>query len=229
MSVTREEVVATLALCQPSDLRAILEAARVSPRRAETARDLGGRIADAIWWNYSTPAGYLAGKTELTQIVAHVAKRLRINDAVTSTDAWEALDQMTLALAAQHGPTRADELDETTQRRLSGSWMGAVGLAGSAGTSAGAGIASHYFLEFAKTPVGRLLPFVPTLGPIFKGVKTGAGVVSIVSWPLALGLGVASINSSLGANYRRLVPLLLGIGALGPSRVEDAEVIDQAV
>jgi hypothetical protein len=36
---------------------------------------------------------------------------------------------------------------------------------------------------------------------------------------------VLSLNSALGTNYHRLVPLVLGVGALGPEPVQDAEVV----
>ena len=41
---------------------------------------LATRIADAIWWNWSTPLGYAADRATLEDIVAHVARKLRAGD-----------------------------------------------------------------------------------------------------------------------------------------------------
>jgi len=215
MQVTKQDVVNTLSVHEPADLIAILEVARVPQRDAETPRELAERITDALWWNYCTPMGYLADRTHLDDIVKHVTRRLRIQDRVLASDPWDRLSEMTAALAldVREGFVGFDDLQSGAQARLQGSWMPTLGFAGGAGSSAGAGAASRLVLKFAKTPVGRLIPFIPTIGPVFSGITTGAGVVSIVAWPLTVALGVLALNQSLGhqlsthgapaAGYRR--------------------------
>jgi hypothetical protein len=76
-----------------------------------------------------------------------------------------------------------------------------------------------------KTPIGRLLPLIPYVGPWVGVVKAGASAVHLVTGPLGVAMLVLSVNSSLGTNYARLVPLVLGVGALGPKPVDDAVVV----
>ena len=50
--------------------------------------------------------------------------------------------------------------------------------------------------------------------------------VHAVSGPLGIALAVLTFNQALGANYRKLVPLVLGVGALRPPPINEAEVIE---
>lgn len=229
MGTTREALEATLAVQDPEALRLILHASEVDPRDAETGADLAKRIAEAIWWNYGTPLGYLTERGTLEEIVRHVARRLKVDDRVDpDVPVWEQIRALTSALVAElpeHGIT-LETLDASTRQRLSPSWIPSVGLGtgavGSFGTRWGAG----KVLALLKTPIGRLLPLLPGVGPWVGMIRTGIGAVHLVTGPLGVALTVMSVNSALGANYQRLVPLLLGVGALGPKPVEEAEVVE---
>lgn len=63
-----------------------------------------------------------------------------------------------------------------------------------------------------------LLPLIPALAPYWRAIRGVAAVTAALGTPLSIGLGVLSINHALGSNYRRLVPLLLGAGALRAAR-----------
>lgn len=230
MAVRRPDVVAALAVHDPAVLRAILEAAHVSPRSADTPPELAARIADALWWNYCTPAGYLAERATLDDIVDHVSRRLKLE--LVASGAWARVRELTVEIARQtasqidvsdpSGGVAYSSLDERVQQRLEPSWMPvALGATGGAG-SLTAGMVGRVVVRIGATPIGRLLPFVPYVGPVWKGVRTVGGVAAFVGTPLAIGLSAVALNESLGANYRKLVPLLLGVGALGPTAVEEA-------
>jgi hypothetical protein len=232
MPTGRKDVVAALAVHEPQVLRAIAEAADVRLRGAESSRELAERICDAIWWCYSTPAGYLTERASLEDIVDHVAALLKI-ELTSSGDAWTRLREMTVELhrlnAARidvsdpaHGVSY-DDLDDHVRSRLEPGWYGVAAAASGGAASLGAGIAGTWVVRLARTPIGRLIPLIPTIGPIFRGATAVAGVVSWVGTPLAIGLSVVALNESLGANYKKLVPLLLGVGALGPTAVSDAD------
>ena len=95
-----------------------------------------------------------------------------------------------------------------------------------AASSLAAGWTANRILDLFKGPLGRLLPLLPVVGPWMGTIRWGAGAVSIVSGPLGIALSVASLNTALGSNYNKLLPLLLGVGALGPEPVNDAKVLD---
>ncbi|MEZ4235212.1 MAG: hypothetical protein R3F59_03420 [Myxococcota bacterium] len=83
-------------------------------------------------------------------------------------------------------------------------------------------------LALLKTPIGRLLPLLPVVGPWVGVVRTGISGLHFVAGPLGIAMTVLSMNSALGSNYQRLVPLVLGVGALGPQGVSDAQVVTAA-
>lgn len=229
MATSREALERTLAVHDAAALRLILEASDVSPREAESPTDLAKRIADAIWWNYSTPIGYLAERATFEDVVRHLARRLGVDDRVDpDIDVWQQVAALTRALVAELpvDGISIETLDESTRARLSPSWLGAVGwgsgATGSFATRWGAG----HIVALLKTPIGRLLPLIPYVGPWVGVVKAGASAVHVVSGPLGVAMMVLSVNSSLGTNYARLVPLVLGVGALGPKPIDDAVVVE---
>jgi hypothetical protein len=224
MSVSKTQVEATLAVVDEAALSAIMEAAGINSRGAQSRAELASRITDALWWNYSTPVGYLADRTTLDDIVGHVAKRLKVSNQVGGTDAWAQLRSLTQALSIEVAGqgVRAEDLDQSSQNRLSNSWWSTAAYGSSATGSFGARFAAVRVLRFAKGPIGKWIPLFPPLRPYFAAIVKGAGAVSLVAGPLGVALSVLAINDALGANYRRLVPLLLGIGALGPSPVGEA-------
>lgn len=229
MATTREQLEAALSVHDPDALRLILMAAEVDPRGASTSAALAARLTDAIWWNYCTPLGYLVEKATLEDVVQHVARKLQVSDRVPdSAPVWAQLEAMTSALVPQahgHG-IAASDLDESTQARLRPEWLAALGWGSGAVSAFGARWSSAQLLKLLRSPLGRLLPLLPLIGPWITTIRWGAGAVHLVSGPLGIALSVVSFNASLGSNYRRLVPLLLGIGALGPDPVDDAEVVE---
>ena len=228
MATSREALERTLAVHDAAALRLILEASDVSPRDAESPTDLAKRIADAIWWNYSTPIGYLAERATFEDVVRHLARRLGVDDRVDpDLDVWQQVAALTRAMVAELpvDGISIETLDESTRQRLSPSWLGAVGWGGGATGSFAARWTTGHLVALLKTPIGRLLPLIPYVGPWVGVVKAGASAVHLVSGPLGVAMMVLSVNSSLGANYARLVPLVLGVGALGPKPVEEAVVV----
>jgi hypothetical protein len=233
MSVTRADVVAALSVHDPAVLRAILDAAEIADRGATTADELAARIADALWWNYATPFGYVSGRVTLDSIVDYVARRLKV-EVNGPADAWRRLREMTVSLAnstASHidtvdprGVAWAD-VDDKLKMRLGDSWVPTVLASSGGAASLTAGIAGKIVVRLGATPIGRLLPLLPTVGPIWTGVRKVSGVAAAVGSPLAVGLAVVALDQSLGANHKRLIPLLLGVGALGPSTVSEADVV----
>ena len=219
MPTTRTDVIARLSVADPQELQAILSAARVPTRGAETSQALARRIADALWWNYATPLGYALDRTSLEDVVHYLARRVGVHGL--EGEAFEMLQELTAALAVA-GPVSWSDLDETTRKRVFPPWMPSAVLGAGATTSAGARYVSRAVLGLTGGWVGRLLPLLPTVGPVFKMIRTSAGVVSVVSGPLAVALGVLSVNQALGANDRRLLPLALGVGALSPPVMTDA-------
>lgn len=228
MPTVRADIVAALSLHDPAELRTILEAAQVDAKGAQTARELAERIAEALWWHATTPLGYVADRTFFEDIVQRVARRLGMAQQLdASTDGWVQLRQLTAAMfdSVPLGGVRFDDLDAQTRWRLSPSWTPTVGLGVGSGGSATTAFASGRLLQFLKGPFGRLIPLIPPLAPTYRVVVGALGTVRLVAWPLALALAVLSANSALGANDRKLVPLLLGVGALAPHPVEDAEEV----
>lgn len=226
MPVTKTDVVDSLATCQESALFAVLDAAGLPPASGESPRKLAERIADAIWWNYSTPLGYVGRSSDLEEIVAHVGKKLKVQGVLGTGDAWDQLAKLTEALGLRLGPVSMAELTDGERKALRKSMLGPATLAAGGGTSFAAGVAGRGILKLAATPIGKLLPYIPNVGPVFRSITKGAGVAATVGNPLAIALGVLATNSALGANYQRLVPLLLGTGALGQGPVAEAEVVE---
>lgn len=230
MTTTRAQLQASLSFHDPAALQAILDAAGVRARGATTADALAERIVDAMWWCYATPLGYATDRASFDDIVRHVARKLRVDDRVDAgSDAWEASHQLTHALLQRLPPggVRVQDLDADTQRRLGASWLPAALLGTGATGSFGARFASGKVLGWLKTPVGRILPLLPAVGPYVGGFKGVVSGVHLVSGPLGIALSVLTLNQALGANYRKLVPLVLGVGALRPQSVDDAEVVEE--
>lgn len=226
MAVQHEDVVEALSLHTPQALRGVLEAAGVSPRSATTSRELATRIADALWWHSSTPIGYVTGALTLDAVVDHVAKKARIDGALGTGDAWERTARLTVMMVGEsHGPVGWSDLHESRQARWTGrKWLPPIlGLSGA--TSLGTGWAAKRFLAIGAGPIGRLLPYIPWVGPWFLSIRKGAGVAAALGGPAGVLLSILAANQAFGTNYQKLVPLLLGVGALGPAvMVEAAEV-----
>lgn len=232
MTVTRADVEASLAIHDAEGLQMILAAAGVSARGAETPRDLAARIADALWWTWCTPIGYVADRTSLEHIVVGVARKLRSDsDLDPEADAWTQLRTLTASLLGdvQAAGVTLEDLDPATRARVWPDWLATMGLAAGSSTSLGAAWAGKGVLAFLNSPIGRLLPLIPPLTPWLPPIRAGAGAAAMVGGPLGIALGALTLNQALGANYHKLVPLLLGVGALGPSAVAEADEVKAEV
>lgn len=226
MTLSRHDIERVLATHPAAALCAILEAAELDASPDASPQELGERIAEALWWNYTTPLGYLTREVSLEEIVRHVARRLKVEGALRSDDPWEQIRELTEALGISLGPATLEDLTEAERRRLGRSLRAPAALAAGGGGSFVAGAAGRGVLRFAAGPIGRLLPYVPRVGPAFRVITRGAGVAAALGTPLAIAMGVLATNQALGTNYRRLLPLLLGLGALGPGDVEDAVIVE---
>jgi hypothetical protein len=229
---TRDQLQATLSVHDPEALRLILVASGVDPRDARDPSDLAARIADAIWWNYCTPLGYVVERSSFEDVVRHLARKLGVGDRVDpDVPVWDQVQALTRALLTEipvDGVSVAS-LDETTRSRMSPSWFAPIGWGGGATGSFATRWGSGKVLALLKTPIGRLLPLLPVVGPWVGAVRTGIGAVHMVTGPLGLAMTVLSVNSALSTNYQRLVPLVLGVGALRPAPVNDAEVVAEPI
>lgn len=225
MPVTRQDVVDALAAHPAEALGALLEHARLDPgHEDEPARALAERVAAALWWEYGTPLGYLAGRTTFDAIVDQVARRLKIDGALPAGDAWARLDAMTRLVVREHGPVSLDDLDAPIRARLTPHWKRTAAFATGASGSAGAWVVGRGISAVAATRIGALLPYLPRVGPWVRRAYTGGAVAATVGGPAAIALAVLAANQAMGTDYHRLVPLLLGVGALGPGAVAAHEV-----
>lgn len=228
MPTRRDDLERALATQDPEALRLILDAAGVSARGETDAKGLAARIVDAVWWNHSTPIGYVAERASFEDIVAHLARKLGVADRVDpDQDVWDQVAALTAALVREipaHGITLED-LDDGTRGRLRPAWLPPLGLGAGAASSFATRWGAGKVLDVLRTPIGRLLPLLPVVGPWVGTVRTGLSAVHLVSGPLGVALAVLSLNSALGANYARLVPLVLGIGALRPRAVDEADEV----
>lgn len=221
--VSRADLAASLATHDPAALRSVLHGAGLGHEPDDSARQLADRIADAIWWSYNTPLGYAAGFGTLEGIVADVARKLRIY-VPGDLDGWGMIRELSAGLLADMNRrgVRVDELPPEARARLGRRWAASATMGAGAAGSAGAGWAAAKVAGWLSSPIFRWAPYIPRVGPVVGAVRTGAVVVSALSAPVALALAALSVNSALGANYYQLVPLLLGVGALGPAPVAEA-------
>jgi hypothetical protein len=224
VATNRQQLAATLAVHDREALKLVLRASDVDARGADTARELADRLADAVWWNYNTPLGYVADRTSFEDIVRHLARKLGVADRLDpDRDEWGQLQALTWALVESipaDGIT-VEALGDGARARLHGSWAAPVGFGASASGSFGSRWVSGRVLALLRSPIGRLLPHVPVVGPWVNAVRMSVGAVYAVSGPVGIALTILSVNSALSTNYRRLVPLVLGIGALGPQPLAD--------
>jgi hypothetical protein len=227
VGVTKAELERVLSFQDADALRAILEASGVTIRGGTTAPELAHRVADALWWNYCTPLGYVVERTTLEDMVAHVGRRLGATEALATGDVWEQLRNLTRALVRdlEGRAVELEDIDQKARSRIWPAWKRPLAFGTTAGGSFAARWGATQALGFLNGPIGRWLPYLPPLAPYVGGVKTGFTVVRALSGPLGVAFAVLAVNDSLGTNYQRLLPLLLGVGALGPQPGVEAEEV----
>jgi hypothetical protein len=216
-TISRDAFIQDLSSIAPEALRALLEVTEHGAAEAETAGQLAERVATCLWWSWSTPLGYVARSAPLDEIVDDVARQLGREDLYG--DAWERLDALQSQVLERVAPAALEDLPDDVRRKLNGpkrapSFLGGAG----AGSAWGAGRVGAWVVRLGAGPIGRLLPLIPALAPYWRALRATAAVAAAVGTPLAVGLGVASVNHAMGTNYQRVVPLLLGIGALRAAR-----------
>lgn len=226
MPISRQDVIDTLAACDASELRLVLEAAGKPARGAETPRELAKRVANALWWAYCTPAGYASGQVTLDQMVRGAARRLRVKDQLRGDGAWSDLDRLTQTLAGrvltEQDTVRFADLSPQQQRRARGSIFPSLAIGGTSAGSYGAGAAGRLFLQFAGTPIGKVLPWIPQIRPWFSAIRKASSVAAVVGTPLSVALAVVAVNQGLSTRWQTVLPLLLSVGALAANeRVTD--------
>lgn len=215
MPISRQDVIDTLSACDAQELRLILDAAGKPSKGAESPRELAQKVTNALWWAYCTPAAYASGQVTLDQIVRRTSKRLKVQGLVTGDDAWEQLSSLSDHLAKETGPVRFDQLRPDHQARARGSMFPTMAWGGGSVSAYGAGAAGRLFLRVAGTPIGRLLPWIPQVGPWFNAIKKASAVTAVVGTPLAVAFAVVAVNQSLSTRWKTVLPLLLSVGALG--------------
>ena len=68
----------------------------------------------------------------------------------------------------------------------------------------------------SRTAVGRVLPYIPRIGPIVGGIYRGGRLAAALGGPIGVAMSLLAANQAMGTDYQRVVPLLIGIGALDP-------------
>ncbi len=213
--IGRAEVEASLAAHPVDALQQVLRAANLPAPDEAVARDHAAQITRALWWHYSTPLGFALDRASLDDIVDHVASKLQIAGALPQGSAWDRLEAMSSLLDAAARGYALNDLDPKVRARLVPSWKRTAAYASGATGSFGAFAAGRGVVALSRTTLGRLLPYVPRVGPWVGRAYRGGALAATLGGPVGLALGLLAANNALGANYHRLVPLLLGVGTLG--------------
>ncbi len=221
--VTRADVAARLRLCRPDDLAAVLQAADLAPADPHDPAALAEQIVAALWSRTHTPLGNAVMPASLDRLVDRVARKT--DTTLPQGDAWARLDALTRALLPGGRVTRLDAVrPETLDRLRKTLWPAWTGVAGGAG-AAGSRLAALELLRRTTGPIWDLLPRVPTVGPVFAGIRKGATTIARVSAPVGIALALLSLNQTFGPEDDKALPLLLGVGLL----LRDAPQVVEAV
>ncbi|TVQ91307.1 MAG: hypothetical protein EA397_09600 [Deltaproteobacteria bacterium] len=214
MPTSRQDVIDMLAACERRELVLVLEASDVSFGDAQSSRELAERIANALWWHWTTPLGYALDRVDLDHIVRGVARRLKVGDLPSHTDDWGRLSHLTRTLLDDVAPVRFQDLRADHRARARGNPFPTLAFGTGSLGSYGLGAGGRAVLRFATGPVGRWVPYIPHIGPWFLAIRKASATAAVVGTPLSLALGVLAVNQALGRRWRRVLPLLLSIGAL---------------
>ena len=220
--ISRDDLRQSLSLHPSSSLAAVLRAADLEAEDHEAPEHLAERLTDMLWWSWCTPLGYAMRDVALETIIHDVRRRMKPHLPEVDGDTFAQLQDLAAHFGVEkfgaRGRTWTAEEHERLRRRM----RRPLALAAAGGASFAEGAAGRQVLHLLSGRVGQVLPWLPHVGPVVRGVSRGAAFTAAVGTPGALALSALAVNSALGSNYPRVLALLLGIAALGPSPIEDA-------
>ena len=209
MPITQTDFAQALSRCDAPSLAVVMDAADMRVRDGDAPSSMGKRVASALWWRTHTPVGKVALADDLGGIIRRVARKAKI-ELPESSDDLELLEALTQALVPED-ELDLSQLDPAIMKRLRTThWAEWFGV-GTAGTAVGGKFVAATYLKWTA-PVVDWLPYVPKIGPILVGARTVSNTVVKVAGPIGIGVSLLTLNSVLGADLDRALPLLLGSG-----------------
>lgn len=210
MAVTRTELQEVLSKRDPRQLERVLDASEVWFPDGADGDELARRLVDALWWRTHSPLGKTLIPDALDDLIERYERKL--GQELGGGDAWRRLEAMTTAMLPSDRALSVEDLPEDARKRLEKAlWLDMAGL-GVAGGSAGARWTARTLLKWTKGPLWDLIKHIPRVGPALGVIRTGAGKVALVSGPLGVTVALLTLNHTLGPDYDRALPLLLGVG-----------------
>lgn len=217
MSVTREELQELLSKRDSRQLERVLDASEVWFPEGADGDELARRLVDALWWRTHSPLGKAILPDALDDLLDRYEKKLGME--LGDGDAWRRLESLTAKLLPADRVLSVEELPEEARAKLEKAlWLDMAGVS-VAGGSAGARWAARTLLKWTRGPLWDLIKLIPRVGPILGGIRTGAGKVAMVSGPLGITVALLTLNHTLGPDYDRALPLLLGVGLVSRNPV----------
>jgi len=210
MAVTREELQEVLSKRDPRQLERVLDASEVWFPEGADGAELARRLVDALWWRTHSPLGKSLLPDALDDLISRYEKKLDLD--LDEGDTWSRLESLTATMVPTDRALSVEELPDEARKKLEKAlWMDMAGVS-VAGSSAGARWAARTLLKWTKGPLWELIKHIPRLGPALGAIRTGAGKVVAVSGPLGITVALLTLNHTLGPDYDRALPLLLGVG-----------------
>ncbi|MFT4974205.1 MAG: hypothetical protein ACI8S6_000087 [Myxococcota bacterium] len=217
MSVTRQELQEILTRRDPRQLERVLDASEVWFPEGSDGAELSRRLVDALWWRTHSPLGKAVLPDALDDLVERYERKLGMELGVG--DAWQRLEALTAHMLPTDRALSVEELPEDARKKLEKAlWLDMAGVS-LAGSSAGARWAARTLLKWTKGPLWDLIKHIPRLGPALGTIRIGAGKVALVSGPLGITVALLTLNHTLGPDYDRALPLLLGVGLVSRNPV----------
>lgn len=210
MPVAQRELESILAGRDPRLLERVLDVGEVWFPDGADAEDLAKRLTNALWRRTHSPLGRMVVPDALDDIVAAVAKKLKLE--LGDGEVWEQLDALTDALLTTDRMLTHEELSASDRKKLEKAlWIDLAGVSTAGGAAASRWLARG-LLRWTKGPLWDFLKFIPRVGPVLGTIRSSAGAVAAVSGPLGITVALLTLNHTLGPEYDRALPLLLGIG-----------------
>ncbi len=210
MPVAQRELESILADRDPKLLERVLDVGEVwFPEGADTA-ELARRLTNALWRRTHSPVGRMIVPDALDDIVETTTKKLKLD--VGEGAVWDRLDRLTDALLATDRMLTYEELPTKSRKQLEKAlWVDLAGVSTAGGAAASRWMARG-LLKWTKGPLWDLIKIIPKVGPVLGTIRGSAGTVAAVSGPLGITVALLTLNHTLGPEYDRALPLLLGIG-----------------